>query len=233
MKKRIAIFALALALAPIAAMAHNAPGALRLGVSYDHTTMAGASANMPVLSLGVGGQYHGVGVLASLSYTRGAGASLETFGVRVVTSPRAALSPYLAAGMIDLASLSGATSTVQGYQINQFTGAITPTTTTTDLPVRGVVMGYGFVGLRAKVALNPRWQIAAHAGVGAGFGGSVTGLPATTGSHSPFATDMGVAIRYRVTGHATAALTYTRELIPVRGATFRSSGVSLTVVRIF
>jgi hypothetical protein len=232
MNKRILV--LALLAAPVAALAHNAPGALRLGVSETHVGMgAGASANMPGLQIGVGGMYHGVGIRAGVSYARGAGASLETLGVRATANPRAALSPYASLGVIDLASLSGATSTVRGYQINQFTGAITPTTTTTNLPVRGVLMGYGFVGLRARLNLNPRWQIAAHAGVGAGVGGSTTGLPAAAPGGSPFATDMGVAIRYRVTPHAVAALTYSREVIPVRGASFRSSGIALTVARTF
>ena len=223
---------LTLALAPVAALAHTG-GALRLGVSQMHVGMgAGASANMPGLRLGVGGQYRGVGVRASLSYARGAGASLESLNVRAIASPRAALSPYASLGMIDLASLSGATSTATTYQVNSG-GLITPTTTTTDLPVRGVVMGYGFVGLRARVALNPRWQIAAHAGIGAGIGGSATGLPAAAPGGSPFATSFGAGIRYRVTPHTVAALSYSRTAIPIRGAAFCSEGVSLTVARTF
>ena len=228
------LLVLALLAAPVAALAHNAPGALRLGVSETHVGMgAGASANMPGLALGVGGLYRGVGVRASLSYARGAGASLETLDVRAVVNPTAPLSPYASLGTIDLADLSGATSTATTYAVNPTTGVITPTTTTQALPVRGVLMGYGFVGLRARLDLNPRWQIAAHAGVGAGIGGSTTGLPAATPGGSPFATDMGVAIRYRVTPRAVAALTYSREVIPVRGTTFRSDGVSLTVARTF
>ena len=229
----IKIAVLALALAPVAALAHSPSGALRLGVSETHVGMAGASANMPGLSLGVGGQYHGVAIRSGVSFARGAGASLETLGVRAVANPTAALSPYASLGMIDLASLSGATSTATAYSVNTSTGQITPTTTTTNLPPRGLLMGYGFVGLRAQVALNPRWQIAAHAGVGAGVGGSTTGLPATTGSRSPFATDLGMGIRYRVTPHAIAALTYTRDVIPVRGTAFRSEGVELSVARTF
>ena len=227
---KLALFALALA--PIPAMAH-AGGALRLGVSYNHTSLSGASANMPGATLGVGGRYRGVGVRAGLSFARGAGASLEVLNVRATANPTAALSPYLAAGLIDLASLSVATSSQTTYGINPATGVITPTTTTQALPPRGVVMGVGLVGLRARVALNPHWQIAAHAGIGAGIGGSTTGLPASAGSRSPFATDLGMVIRYRVTGHATAALTYTRDVIPVRGATFRSEAVELSMVRTF
>ena len=218
-----------LAALPMAAMAHTNPGALRLGVFYNHTSLAGAPANMPGLRLGVGGLYRGVDIRAGVSYARGDGASLETFGVRAVASPRAVLSPYLSAGMIDLASLTGATSSQTTYGINPVTGVITPTTTTTDLPARGVVMGDAFVGLRAKVALNPRWSLAAHAALGAGIGGSVTGLPVTTGSRSPFATDLAMGVRYRVTPHTVAALAYTRTAIPVRGASFLSSGVSVQV----
>ncbi len=224
-----------LVLAPVAALAHNnAPGALRLGVSETHVGMgAGASANMPGLTLGVGGLYRGVDIHAGVSYARGAGASLETLGVRAVASPHAAVSPYMSVGLVDLASLSGATTSTTTYAVNPTTGVITPTTTTTALPPRGVVMGYGFVGLRARIALNPRWALAAHVGIGAGFGGSVTGLPVATPGGSPFATDMVVAIRYRVTPHAVAALTYSREVIPVRGATFRDEGVELSVARTF
>ena len=225
---------LTLALAPVAALAHNAPGTLRLGVSETHVGMAGASANMPGLSLGVGGQYHGVGVRASLSYARGAGASLslETLDIRATANPRAALSPYASLGVIDLASLSGATSTATTYQVNSG-GLITPTTTTQALPPRGVVMGVGFVGLRARLNLNPRWSLAAHAAVGAGFGGSVTGLPASAGGRSPFATSFGAGMRYRISRHTTAALIYSREVIPVRGVTFKSEGIALTVARTF
>lgn len=230
MNKRILV--LALLAAPVAALAHNAPGILRFGVSQMHVVMGGAAANMPGLRLGVGGQYRGVGIRAGVSYARSGSASLETLDIRATANPRAALSPYTALGMIDLADLSGATSTATTYQVNSG-GLITPTTTTQALPVRGVVMGVGFVGVRARLNLNPRWSLAAHAAVGAGFGGSVTGLPAAAPGGSPFATDMGVAIRYRVTPHAVAALTYSREVIPVRGATFRSEGVSLTVVRTF
>jgi hypothetical protein len=188
---------------------------------------------MPGLTLGVGGLYRGVGVRASLSYARGAGASLESLDVRATASPHAAVSPYMSVGLVDLASPSGATSSQTDYTIDPTTGVITPTTMTTNLPPRGVVMGDAFVGLRARLDLNPRWFLAAHAAVGAGFGGSVTGLPAAAPGGSPFATDMRVAIRYRVSPHAVAGLTYTREVIPIRGAAFRSEGVSLTVVRTF
>ncbi len=229
-KLGIAIFALALA--PTVALAHNAPGTLRLGVSETHAALAGASANMPGLRLGVGGQYRGVGIRAGVSYARGAGASLETFRVRAVANPHAALSPYASLGMIDLASLSGVTSTTTAYSVNTSTGQITPTTTTTDLPVRGVLMGYGFVGLRARVALNPRWALAAHAGIG-GVGGSTTGLPSAAPGGNPFATSFGAGMRYRISRHTTAALTYTREVIPVRGATFHDEGVELSVARTF
>ena len=230
MNKRILV--LALLAAPAAALAHTG-GTLRLGVSQMHVGMgAGASANMPGLRLGVGGQYRGVGIHAGVSFARGAGASLETLGVRATASPHATLSPYASLGMIDLAALSGATSSQTTYQVNSG-GLITPTTTTTALPPRGVLMGYGFVGLRARLNLNPRWSASAHAGIGAGIGGSVTGLPPTPAGRSPFATSIGVAIRYRVTPHTVAALTYTREVIPVRSATFRSSGIALTVARTF
>ncbi len=220
---------------PVTALAHvtSLGGALRFGAFESHAALAGASANMPGLRLGVGGLYRGVDIRARVSYARGDGASLETFGVRAVASPRAVLSPYLSAGMIDLASLTGATGTATAYSVNPTTGVITPTITTTDLPPRGVVMGVAFVGLRARVALNPRWALAAHAALGAGIGGSVTGLPSTTGSRSPFAMSMGVGMRYRVGDGSVVALTYTREVVPVRGATFRSSGVSLTMARTF
>ena len=233
--KQQKLLTLVLVLAPVTALAHNnTAGVLRLGVSETHVGMgAGASANMPGLRLGVGGVWHGMGIRAGVSFARGAGASLETFGVRATASPNAALSPYAALGMIDLASLGGATSSATTYSFNTSTGQITPTTTTTDLPVRGVLMGYGFVGLRARVALNPRWQIAAHAGIGAGVGGSTTGLPAAAGGRSPFATDLGMGIRYRISPHAVAALTYSRLAVPVRGATFHSEGVSLTVAQTF
>ena len=226
MIKRIAI--LGLALAPSVALAHTG-GTLRLGVSETHAALSGAAANMPGLTLGVGGQYRGVGIRAGVSFARGDGASLETFGARAVASPHAAVSPYASLGMIDLASLGGATTTTD-YQVHSG-GLITPTTTTTNLPPRGVAMGYGFVGLRARLDLNPRWQIAAHAAVGAGIGGSVTGLPAGTTDGSPLATSFGAGIRYRISPHAIAALTYSRTAIPVRGATFRCSGVALTMVR--
>ncbi len=222
-----------LALAPSVALAHNSPGTLRLGVSYNHTSLSGAAANMPGLTLGVGGQYHWVGIRAGVSYARGDGASLETFGARAVASPHAAVSPYMSVGLVDLASLSGATSTATTYQVNSG-GLITPITTVTNLPVRGVVMGYGFAGLRARLDLNnPRWQIAAHAGIGTGIGGSTTGLPTAAPGGSPFATSVGASLRYRVTPHAVAALTYTRVAIPVRGVTFRSEGVELSMGRIF
>ena len=232
--KQQKLLTLVLALAPVTALAHtSSPGALRLGVSETHVGMAGASANMPGLTLGVGGLYRGVGVRAGLSYARGAGASLEVLNVRATASPRAVVSPYMSVGLVDLASLSGATSSQTTYGINPTTGVITPTTTTQTLPPCGVVMGDAFVGLRAMLDLNPRWFLAAHAAVGAGFGGSVTGLPAAAPGGSPFATDMGVAIRYRVTGHAIAALTYSRLAVPVRGVTFKSEGVALTVARTF
>ena len=228
-KLGIAIFGLALA--PAVALAHN--GTLRLGISETHASLAGVSANMPGLSLGVGGVWHGLGIRAGVSYARGAGASLETLGVCATVNPTAVLSPYASLGMIDLADLSGATSTAITYAVNPTTGVITPTTTTQALPPRGVVMGVGLVGLRARVALNPRWALAAHAALGAGIGGSTTGLPASAGIRSPFATDLGMGIRYRISPHAIAALTYSRTTVPVRGATFKSEGVALTMVRIF
>ena len=230
MKKRNFLI-LSLAALPLTALAHN--GTLRLGISETHASLSGASATMPGATLGVGGLYRGVGIRAGVSYAHGAGASLETFWVRATASPRAVLSPYLSAGAIDLASLSGATSTATDYQVSSG-GLISPVTTTIGLPTRGVVMGFGFVGLRAHYILNPRFFLTAHAGIGAGVGGSAAGLSATSqGGGSPFATSLGVGMRYRVTGHATAALSYSRVAIPIRGATFRSSGVSLTVARRF
>ena len=231
-QKNLWLLTLALALAPIPALAHT-PGALRLGVLEAHTSLSGASANMPGATLAVGGRYRGVGVRAGLSFARGAGASLEVLNVRATASPHAVVSPYMSVGLVDLASLSVATSATTDYQVNAG-GLITPTTTTQALPPRGVVMGYGLAGLRARLDLNPRWQIVAHAGIGAGVGGSAAGLPATSqGGGSPFATSFGAGMRYRISPHAVAALTYTRVAIPVRGATFRSSGVSLTMVRTF
>ena len=232
MKKNL--FAVAvLALAPGVAAAAGGSGALRLGVSETHVGMAGASANMPGFSLGVGGLYRGVGIHAGVSFARGAGASLEVLNVRATASPHAAVSPYMSVGLVDLASLSGATSSQTTYGINPATGVITPTTTTQALPPMSAIMGYGFVGLRARYSLQPRVIPLAHAALGAGFGGSTTGLQPAAAAASPLATSLGVGMRYRVTRRLAAGLTYTRVVVPVRGATYRSGEVAIQVSALF
>ena len=237
MKKSIFAVAVVFALAPGLAFASPHGARLQVGAFQNHVGFGGAAGNLSGMSLGIKGvsrRLGGVGVRAGVSYSRGAGASLETLDVRAVANPAAALSPYLSAGVVDLSLLSGATSSATTYSINQATGVISPVTTTTALPPTSMVMGVGFVGLRARYALNPRLLLAAHAALGAGFGGSATGLPpAAAGATSPLATSVGLGMRYAMTRHTSVGLTYTRTSIPNRGATFLSSGVSVQVSALF
>lgn len=235
--KNVLLLPLLLAALPTTALAHTNPGAgLQVSASQNFVTFGGASGNLSGLSLGVKGvsrRLDGAGVRARLSYAVGGGASLEALAVRVVAYPRQGISPYTSVGVLDLSALSGATATTTSYSINPTTGVINPTTTTVPLSPTGVVMGYGFVGLRAHRALNPRLSLTAHAALGTGVGGSTTGLPASSGTGNALATSLGVGMRYRVTKSLDAALTYTRIAIPVRGTTFQSSGIAIQASYLF
>jgi hypothetical protein len=234
MKKLFAVAVLALA-PGIAAAAGGAR--LQVGLSQNNVAFGGADGNLAGAYLGVSGvsrRLGGVGVRARLSYAvGGGGASLETLAVRAVAYPRQGISPYLGLGVLDLSTLAGATSVATSYAINTTTGVISPVTTTTALPPTSLVMGVGLVGLRARYVVNPRLLLTAHAALGAGFGGSTTGLPPAAGSASQLATSLGVGMRYAMTRRLDAALTYTRTAIPVRGATYRSGEVAIQVSALF
>ena len=224
------------ALLPAAALAHTPGARIQVSAFQNHVAFGGAAGNLSGLALGIHGVSHrlgGIGVHARLGYAVGDGASLETLGARIVAYPHRGISPYMSLGAVDLSSLSGATSATTSYQVNTTTGAITPTTTITQLPPVGVVMGDVFAGLRGRYALNPRMSLVAHAALGDGVGGSVTGLAASAPGSSTLATSYGVGMRYRVTKAMDARLVYSRTSIPVRGSTFKSGGVSVGMSYLF
>ncbi len=220
---------------PTVAMAHQG-ARVTVGGVYQHISLAGAGGNLSGATLGIEGvsrRLSGVGVRARLSYAVGNGAELETLGARIVAYPHRGISPYMSLGAVDLSNLAGATSATTSYQVNTSTGAITPTTTITHLPSVGVVMGDAFVGLRGRYAINHRLALAAHVALGEGVGGSVTGLAPQSSGGSTLATSFGAAMSYRLSGGADLSLGYSQESIPMRGATFKSSGVTAAVSRRF
>ena len=227
--------AIAAALLPTVAMAHQG-ARVTVGGIYQHISLAGAGGNLSGVTLGIEGvsrHLDGVGVRARLGYATGDGASLETLGVRLVAYPHQGISPYMSAGAVDLSRLPGATSATASYQVNTSTGAITATPTITHLPPVGVVMGDAFVGLRGRYDINPHLVLAAHAALGEGIGGAVTGLAPQASGSSTLATSFGAAMSYRLSGGADLSLGYSYESIPVRGATFKSGGVIVSAARRF
>ena len=229
-KSKSVIAALVLASMPCLASAHGAR--VQVGGLQDHVTFGGGTANMSGASLGITGVSHrlgGIGIRARFGYADGFGASLETLGVRVVGSPRRRISPYVSLGVLDLSSL--AVPPMVSYVFN--TTTFTQSTVTTNPPPVGVVMGDVFAGLRGRYVVNPRLSLMAHAAIGEGIGGSVTGLASQANTGSVLATSFGVAVRYRVTNRLNAGVSYTRESIPVRGSTFKNDGIEARVSYLF
>ena len=119
------------------------------------------------------------------------------------------------------------------YSVNPQTGVITPQQTAVAVPPAGVVTGFVFAGLHAAIPVNANLSLVGHAAIGAGLGGSVTGLPPAQGARSEVATSYGVAMRYDLADGPTLSVGYDRESIPVRGATFKSGGVAVSVSYLF
>ncbi|MDA8205133.1 MAG: hypothetical protein M0Z36_03620 [Thermaerobacter sp.] len=207
------IAVLALAAMPCIASANGAR--VQVGGLQDHVSFGGGTANLSGAFLGISGvsrRLGGIGIRARLGYADGFGASLETLGVRVVGSPHQRISPYASLGVLDLSSL-----------------AVPPTTSY----VFNLVMGDVFAGLRGRYVVNPRLSLMAHAAMGEGVGGSVTGLAPQSGTGSVLATSFGVAMRYRVTNRLSAGVSYTQESIPARGSTFKNDGIEARVSYLF
>ncbi len=228
MKNRSFLAFVVLAALPAAALAR--PAALQMSLGEQHVAFAGAAANLPGATFsirGVSRRLGRAGVRVHVSYARGAGAELDEGGFRFTAYPAHVISPYAAVGVLSLTGLSGATSVSTSYAINPYTGAINPVVTTAALPPVSVATGYAFAGLHARYYLSPRLVLTAHAALGAGFGGSVSGVAASaSGGQNPLATSLGIAMRYRVTRRLDASLGYSRVSIPARGSDFKSSGVS-------
>ena len=217
---------------PTVAMAHNMGARVSLGGDFQHIAVGQSAGNMPGIEFGISQQAAGLGIRARLSLARGAGAELDSGSVRLLAYPRNRVSPYLTVGGLSLSGLDGVAVTTD-YSVNPTSGAITPVAVTAPVAPVGITMGFAFLGLHAAIPVNANLSLVGHAAIGAGLGGSATGLPAVAGAHGEIARSVGVAMRYRLAAGPVLSIGYSAQSIPVRGATFQSSGVVASVGRRF
>lgn len=232
-RKHLLAAAVAAALLPTVAMAHNQGARVSVGGVYQHATIGAAAGNLPGVEFGISQRAGGIGIRARLSLARANGAELDSGSVRFLAYPGRRVSPYLSVGGLALSNLPGGSSTVVDYSFNPTNGYENQTPVTTLLPPVGVVMGDLFVGLHAAIPVNSRLSLDGHAALGAGIGGSATGLPPAMGARSEIAHEAGVAMRYRLPHGPRLSIGYSEESIPVRGATFKSGGVIVSATRRF
>ena len=225
--------AIAAALLPTVAVAHNHGARVSVGGSYQHVAIGQSAGNMPGITFGISQQAAGIGIRARLSLARGAGAELDTGSVQILAYPHHRVSPYLTVGGLALSNLSG-TASETVYSVNTTTGAISGSQVPVAVPPASVAMGFVFAGLHASVPVNSRLSLDGHVALGAGIGGSATGLPPAAGARNEIAHEVGVALRYRLAHRGPVlSIGYDQESIPVRGATFKSGGVIASVGRRF
>ena len=217
---------------PTVAMAHQGAW-VTVGGSYQHVSIGQSAGNMPGITFGISQQADGLGIRARLSLARANGAELDSGSVRFLAYPHHRVSPYLTVGGLALSNLSG-TASETVYSVNTTTGAISGSQVPVAVPPASVAMGFVFAGLHASVPVNSRLSLDGHVALGAGIGGSATGLPPAAGARNEIAHEVGVALRYRLAHRGPVlSIGYDQESIPVRGATFKSGGVIASVGRRF
>jgi hypothetical protein len=232
MNQHVLAAAVAAALLPTVAMAHNQGARVSVGGTYQHLAIGQAAGNLPAITFGISQDAGGIGIRARLSLARGAGAELDSGSVRLLAYPRNRVSPYLSVGGLSLSNLAG-TATETTYAVNPTTGVIAPQQVPVAVPPASVVTGFAFAGLHASVPVNSRLSLRAHAAIGAGLGGAATGLPPAAGARSDLARSVGVAMRYRLAGGPILSIGYDQESLPMRGAVFKTGGIEASVGRRF
>ncbi len=224
--------AVAAALLPTVAMAHNHGARVSVGGSYQHVAIGVASGNLPGVDFGISQRAGGIGIRARLSLARGAGAELDSGSLRFLAYPGRRVSPYLSVGGLSLSNLAG-TATETTYAVNPMTGVITPQQVAVAVPPVGVVTGFAFLGLHSSIPVNSALTLTGHVAIGAGLGGSATGLPPAGGAHSDLARAYGVAMRYRLPDGPVLSVGYSQESLPMRGSVLKVGGIEASVGRRF
>ena len=220
--------AIAATLLPTVAMAHNQGARVSVGGAYQHVAIGQAAGNLPGIIFGISQGAGGIGIRARLALARANGAELDSGSVRFLAYPHHRVSPYLTLGGLALSSLAGVGSETV-YSVNTTTGAITGAQVPVAVPQAGVVTGFVFAGLHAAIPVNSRLSLDGHAAIGAGLGGSATGLPPAMGARSEIARSYGVAMRYRLAGGPVLSIGYSAQSIPMRGSALKVGGVEASV----
>ena len=216
---------------PTVAMAHQG-ARVTVGGSYQHVSIGQSAGNMPGVEFGISQRAGGIGIRARLAVARANGAELDSGSVRLLAYPHHRVSPYLTLGGLSLSGLSGVASETT-YAINPTTGAITPQQVPVTVPPASVVTGFAFLGLHAAIPVNANLSLVGHAAIGAGLGGSATGLPPAAGARSEIAHEVGVAMRYRLPHGPSLSIGYSEESLPVRGSVLKVGGIEASVGRRF
>lgn len=232
--KRLNLLAAAItaALLPTVALAHNQGARVSVGGAYQHVSAGQAADNLPGVEFGISQRAGGIGIRARLAVARANGAELDSGSVRFLAYPHHRVSPFLSVGGLSLSGLGGVAVTTD-YSVNPVTGAITPVAVRLPVPPVGVAMGDAFLGLHASIPVNSRLTLDGHVAIGAGIGGSATGLPPAQGARSEVAHEAGVAMRFRLAGGPVLSIGYSQESIPVRGSVLKVGGVEASVARRF
>ena len=232
MNQHVLAAAVAAALLPTVAMAHNQGARVSVGGTYQHLAIGQAAGNLPAITFGISQDAGGIGIRARISLPRGAGAELDSGSVRLLAYPRNRVSPYLTVGGLSLSGLDGVAVTTD-YSVNPTSGAITPVAVTAPVAPVGVTMGFVFAGLHAAIPVNSALSLVGHVAIGAGLGGSATGLPPAGGAHSDLARAYGVAMRYRLPDGPVLSVGYSQESLPMRGSVLKVGGIEASVGRRF
>jgi hypothetical protein len=227
-KQNLLAAAVAAALLPTVAMAHNQGARVSVGGAYQHVAIGAAAGNLPGITFGISQRAGGIGIRARLAVARAGGAELDSGSVRLVAYPGRRISPFLSVGALSLSNLAGAASETT-YAVNPQTGVITPQQVPVAVPQAGVVTGFVFAGLHAAIPVNSRLSLDGHAAIGAGLGGSATGLPPAMGARSEIARSYGVAMRYRLAGGPVLSIGYSAQSIPMRGSALKVGGFEASV----
>ena len=231
LNQHVLAVAVAATFLPTVAMDHQG-ARVTVGGVYQHLAIGQAAGNLPGITFGISQRAEGIGIRARLAVARANGAELDSGSVRFLAYPGRRVSPYLTVGGLSLSGLGGVAVTTD-YAVNPTSGVITPVAVTAPVAPVGVTMGFVFAGLHAAIPVNSALSLVGHVAIGAGLGGSETGLPPAMGARSEIARSYGVAMRYRLAGGPVLSVAYDRESIPVRGATFKSGGVAVSVSYLF
>ena len=231
--KRLNLLAAAVAATlPTVAMAHNQGARVSVGGAYQHVSAGQAADNLPGVEFGISQRAGGIGIRARLAVARANGAELDSGSVRFLAYPHHRVSPFLSVGGLSLSGLGGVAVTTD-YAVNPVTGAITPVAVTAPVAPVGVTTGFVFLGLHASTPVNSALTLVGHVAIGAGLGGSATGLPPAMGAHSEIAREVGVAMRYRLAHGPVLSVGYSQESLPVRGSVLKVGGLEASVSRRF